>query len=280
MREAESLTFFAILSLAGLAFSEAPQLLLDWLSGEPRLSFGGSRSPGVILANSWLGWGAGVLMLRLTKTGREYLPMALHPATLTMTAGGLGLAATALLSIFISIEKVQRSGSAQHVALIGAAFLAATLFIPRFELLLLAFASPLFLIAPKAMIDRHMTSFYVVVLFPALVSLGFLHLLQGAPPDAGNGGATLVTAGVPTALAGPAAAFLLALAKSFRLAAALLVASLGVILAPTTTPLWPLMIVGLAAAFVLHRRVSLVVELALAGSLMVASAALTSQMVG
>lgn len=279
MHRLAALTIFAALSLIAFVKTDAAGVLLDWRMTEGSL-FGSGQHLAPVLIVSWLAWAGTVLCLRLTSTGRDYLPLMLHPAVVIMTAGGLGLAAVALLSVFVSMEQVQKSDSAALVPAIGAGLLAAALFVPRFELVLLAFASPLFLVAPRAMIDRHMVSFYAVALMPALVALGFTHIASGSWLLPSEEGPALIAAGVPFVFAGPASAFLLVLGKAFRLGAALLVVSLGVILTPATTPLWPLMILGLAASFALHRRAPLFIEGALAGSLVLAAFLLTGQMGG
>lgn len=225
-----------------------------------------------LIAASWAGWLIAPLALGLGSDRHDRI-LAAHPAVILMAAGGLGFAASALILLFAAMNKLMVSGQARDVPLVGLAMGFAALSVPSFELLLLSAASPLFLVAPRAMLERHMVSFYTVALLPSVMILAVAAAAGGTAPPATVAAPAIQTAGAPLIFAGPAATLALAWRKAWRLAAILLVFSIGIALAPASDGAWPILITGLGAAYCLHQRTAATAEIGLAVITVVAAAA-------
>ncbi|MEO1041274.1 MAG: hypothetical protein AAFX52_03200 [Pseudomonadota bacterium] len=121
---------------------------------------------------SIIGWVSGAVLLILFSTTRRDAVLMLHPAALVMTAVGAGFGAFGLITLFGAIRRTALSRAMVDLPMVGLAMAFATLTVPEFERLLLPLASVLFLIAPPAMLERQMLSFYLIVFLPALTVLG------------------------------------------------------------------------------------------------------------
>lgn len=201
------------------------------------------------------------MIAMLTMRGAAaYRVMVLHPAALMMTAGGAGFAVLGLLVMFVTLDRLARSDTPADVPVAGLGLLAAALAVPRFDLIVLSVASPLFIIAPRIMRERNITSFYLVALVPAatVLGLGLWFGLDTPRPEAAP--STVIAASAPWVLAGPGLAFALAWRKAWRLSSVLLIVSLGVVLAPATATAWPILVTALAAGFALRGRAPVLAE--------------------
>ncbi len=213
---------------------------------------GALRSPLAVALISWMGWGLSFLLLRLGRWGQLYTPLGVHPAAVLLTAGGYGVAMAALLAVFISIERVMVSRSTSSVPSLGIALGGAALAVPGFRDLFVAFAAPLVLVAPRAMLERHMLVFYLVSLLPAVAIMTIMLVFDPSDQSAPR---LAHSTSLPTSAAAiPALGLAAALFTEWRLTTALAVITAGAFIGTVHGTGWPVALGCLAAGFALHRR--------------------------
>nr|WP_233061363.1 glycosyltransferase [Parvularcula mediterranea] len=209
-----------------------------------------------------------------------FIPLLAHPAVGVAVFAGWGLPVLAVLLFFVTAQRVETARRPVSVPALGVALLLCALTVPDFGLVALAFASPLFFIAPKAMIDRHMLSFYLVALFPALIAMALGALLFGLPGRGGAVGPELITASLPLSLTPLAISVFLRGMPGWRISAVASVVCAGFLLAPGMSPVLGALMVALAASFLVRNRAPLPFEAAVAAIGTLAAMSSASQVPG
>ncbi|MEM7739423.1 MAG: hypothetical protein AAF225_01320 [Pseudomonadota bacterium] len=143
--------------------SDIPLVIASLLPVEPLIA---------LRLTSIAGWICGTIFLLLFSRTRRDAVLMLHPAAVVMTAAGAGFGAFGLITLFGALRRAALSRAMVDLPMIGLAMALATLTVPEFERLILPLASVLFLIAPPAMLERQILSFYLIVFLPALTILG------------------------------------------------------------------------------------------------------------
>ncbi|MEM1409413.1 MAG: hypothetical protein AAGG79_01560 [Pseudomonadota bacterium] len=205
-----------------------------------------------LLAWSTAGWLLTCALLARFNDG-DGINLAVHPAAILLTAAGLGMALFGLMTMMCTLKTACDHRDPKIVAPMGVALALGALMVPRFELLFLALASPLFLIAPRRMQEQSMVIFYAIALAPAVLVLALKaqwDLLSSVPRSAFA--AAPLQAGVPMIML----PLLLvpsgdgkAVGKISLIVAA---AAYTVLLSQQTVTLWALAICGLGTAVVVH----------------------------
>lgn len=231
-----------------------------------------TREPVALSVASIAGWALAPAILSVIPGARGKAILAAHPAALILAFGGMGLAASALLLVFVSIGTVAEDDRAETVPLLGITLLLAALCIPRFEAMALAFVSPLFLVAPRDMLARNMASFYVIALLPLTVAIGLgVHFFGLPRPPAETIHPAAIIASIPLSVAPLLLAMLAASQREGRQAAALAVICVGIFLAPGVNAVFAVLALSLAAAVLIRQLDKPPVDLCLAAAVAIAA---------
>lgn len=219
---------------------------------------------------SWVGWALAPLLLITRPIRRSEAAMALHPASLILAAGGMGFAASAMCLFFVSIDRIAINNRPEAVPALGITLLLLALAVPRFEVIAVALAAPLFLIAPQEMLARNMVAFYLIILMPLTVAIALGTIFLGLPPDSVSG-RTAPFAALPLIIAAPMLVLLSVPPDRRRSAAALGVISVGLLVTPGSDPLFAFLVLSLAGSFAVRGTRPFGVELVLAATTTVAA---------
>jgi hypothetical protein len=232
-------------------------------------------APGTALvATSFLGAAFAPGVLLFSTHHRRFAALAFHPAFLLLAVTGYGAAASGLLLFMVSLGRLAETDEPGHVPLLAFALVGLAASLPSFELLALAAVAPLFLVAPSAMAERHMTVFYVVVLMPMICFLG-LKAAFGGLGSLSSGGSEpgLLEAGLPVAIGLPMLALLLPAQRRWRLVLPLLTLAAGIVLSASGSPILAGLLISLMAAFALRTMRAPLMEAAAAFGFMLAAIA-------
>ncbi|MEM9838647.1 MAG: hypothetical protein AAF830_05770 [Pseudomonadota bacterium] len=210
---------------------------------------------------SYGGWLACYIALSpMPRRGR--IALLVSPVPMLLAVSGLGIALLGLTIFFGVLTRLARTRSAADVPSLGLALLVVAWTVPQFEVLFLAAASSLVLIAPRDMLRQNMAAFYIVTIAPALLLMtakaGFDGgiLLREWPADpALYAAAPPVVLGLLSISVGKTGA-----AKSVS-AIALCIAAAAV-LSQAIEPFFALALAGLAAAYAARQRGSIGLEIA------------------
>jgi hypothetical protein len=207
-------------AMASAGWHDIGHLLARGLMGlgaEPILAVAAAGIAGHVLA---------IGVVQTTERMARWRPMLHHPAAILLTVCGLGFAVLGLLVFAAAITELVERDRAADVPALGVALLLLALGLPRFGELFLFVVSPLFLAAPSAMLLRHMMSFYLIALLPALVVLG-VGLVTQPPGSEGLKGSAAVFAAATVAIG--VFATPLRTRQRWRVGAILLVAAAGIL---------------------------------------------------
>lgn len=186
MRDAVLILSLIALSVLAALFAGPPALppeafgLFPSLHEAVSVAFGafGLSSEIAALLSSWSGWAMAALIIGREPLGQRVIG---HPAALLLTAGGLGWASAAITLLMVSVLRLSEEKRPEHVPQLALGILLAAVCVPQFEWLLPAVVSPLFLAAPRSMIRRAMSGFYLVILTPTIALLAFSWLVGREP---------------------------------------------------------------------------------------------------
>ncbi|MEM9810324.1 MAG: hypothetical protein AAF788_03780 [Pseudomonadota bacterium] len=229
-----------------------------------------------LLMASIFSWLISLPIILSWKRTRSEWPLLFHPASGLFVIAGAGFAPLGLIGLFGAIRQAAESASPKDVPGVGLAMLLSVLTVPHFEVLILPLASALFLTAPRAMMERQMFAYYLVVLMPAVIALGVgagfgldqEPLRDEAPASFAAGGPQFAAAALLTA---PGVLWSAFRKETRRLAIALVLLMVAIATAQVGTLTHGVLIAGLAAASAVRGRWSLRVEVISAGAVAAAA---------
>jgi hypothetical protein len=192
-------------------------------------------------------------------------------------AMGYGLAVLSFVLTFIAFERMLAVRTPAAVPGIGAAYLLAVLSLPHASSLLVTLIAPLFALAPRSMLERHMASFYLVAALPAMTAALLLHLPDFSVPT------DLVPAFqagglVPLLLLAPAAPLAARSEGMKRLLFVLGVVTFGVVMTQALPSQFRMLTAALVASFAIRGRVSPMAELGSGAGVVLAACVFSAEM--
>jgi len=169
-RELNLIAAFSCLLISGtvLILSGGLSELAEWRFSDWRAPF----EPRTLWLglSSFVGWISTLIVLYRTGGLKRSLG-AFQPVSLMMALSGMGVPLLALTVLNGVLFHACRSRGASLIPVLALALAFAAITVPRFEIIFLALASPLFVCAPAGMRQGHIAAFYGLVLSPALLLL-------------------------------------------------------------------------------------------------------------